>query len=198
MDARQPPAPQARLEGHRAAVLRHAVRRALHLGRDCGDPAQSVRTDLRRMIRPVFTELALFLAPFVVYAHLSGGDQGGAADAGVLAAQGARHARHLRAGPDDRQLHLSRRISPARRRARPTSRRMSRTASSCPGGRCGERAARSLKDAAGCAKARWRGCSQCSTATARRRAWSAARCATRCSASRSATSTSPPPRCRRR
>ena len=28
------------------------------------------------MIRPVFTELALFLAPFVVYAHLSGGDQG--------------------------------------------------------------------------------------------------------------------------
>ena len=46
------------------------------------------------MIRPVFTELALFLAPFVVYAHLSGGDQGRADDACVVAAEGARVARH--------------------------------------------------------------------------------------------------------
>ena len=39
-------APCARLAGHDAALLRHAVRRALHLGRDGGYLAQSVRTDL--------------------------------------------------------------------------------------------------------------------------------------------------------
>src|SRR5471032_1146949 len=39
--------------------------------------------------------------------HLSGGDQVSVADAGVVAAEGSGHARHLRAGADDRQLHLS-------------------------------------------------------------------------------------------
>ena len=48
----------------------------------------------------------------------------------------------------------------------------------------------------GCGRRRSRICSPCSTATARRRASSAARCATRCWASRSAKSTLPPPRCR--
>src|SRR5262249_21071931 len=64
----QSPVPQARLERHRAQVHRDAVRRSLHLGRDRGYPAESLRADLRRMIRPILTELALFLLPFVVYA----------------------------------------------------------------------------------------------------------------------------------
>ena len=46
MDAQQPRAAQPRLEGRRAQVLRHAVRRALHLGRDRGNSAESVRADL--------------------------------------------------------------------------------------------------------------------------------------------------------
>src|SRR4029077_658365 len=66
--AEQPSVFDARLEGHPAALLRHAVPGALHLGRDRGYPAEPVRTDLRRMIRPVLTELALFLAPFIAYA----------------------------------------------------------------------------------------------------------------------------------
>mgnify|MGYP003694111015 CR=1 FL=1 len=45
-----------------------AVRRALHLGRDRGHPAGVVRADLSRMIRPVLTEVGIFLIPFAVYA----------------------------------------------------------------------------------------------------------------------------------
>jgi len=42
----EPCAPQPRLEGCDPEVLRHALRRALHLGRDRGDFAQFVRADL--------------------------------------------------------------------------------------------------------------------------------------------------------
>ena len=59
-------APFARLEGHDAALLRDHLRRALHLGRDGWYPAESARTDLH-MIRPVFTEIALFVMPFALY-----------------------------------------------------------------------------------------------------------------------------------
>src|SRR5262249_40197733 len=50
------------------AVLCDALSRALHLGCDCGNSAQYVRADLRQMIRPIATELVLFLTPFVLYA----------------------------------------------------------------------------------------------------------------------------------
>ena len=60
-------APFARLAGHDPALLRDHLRRALHLGRDRWNPAQSARTDLS-MIRIGFTEIVLFLAPFVLYA----------------------------------------------------------------------------------------------------------------------------------
>ena len=40
------------------------------------------------MIRPVFTELALFLAPFVVYAIYLVATKAALLDAGVLAAEG--------------------------------------------------------------------------------------------------------------
>ena len=46
------------------------------------------------MIRPVLTELALFLAPFVVYAIFLVATKAALLDRGVLAAEGARHARH--------------------------------------------------------------------------------------------------------
>ena len=38
------------------------------------------------MIRPVFTEIVLFLLPFVLYARVSVGDQGRRAASGLLAA----------------------------------------------------------------------------------------------------------------
>ena len=68
---------------------------------------------------------------------------------------------------------------------RPTSRPMSRTASSCPGGWCGERAAGFLKDAAWLRDGRLARLLGVLGVTAKRRAWLAARCAMRCSASRS-------------
>ena len=40
MNVRQSPAQVARLEGHSARVFRHAVRRAIHLGRHGGNSAQ--------------------------------------------------------------------------------------------------------------------------------------------------------------
>src|SRR6476660_2214198 len=55
------------MAGHDATLLRDHIRRALHLGRDGWYPAQSLRPDLS-MIRPIFTEIALFLTPFVLYA----------------------------------------------------------------------------------------------------------------------------------
>ena len=42
----EPRAQEPRLEGRHAPLLRDAVRRALYLGRDGGDPAESVREDL--------------------------------------------------------------------------------------------------------------------------------------------------------
>ena len=42
--------------------------RALYLGRHRGHSARAVRTDMSAMIRPVLTELAIFLIPFAVYA----------------------------------------------------------------------------------------------------------------------------------
>ena len=55
-------------KGIRARLLRDSVRRPLHLGHHRGYPAESLRPDLRRMIRPIFTEIGLFLTPFVIYA----------------------------------------------------------------------------------------------------------------------------------
>ena len=62
------PAQDPRLERHCARVLRDAVRRPLHLGHHRGYFAQSLRAGLRRMIRPILTEIGLFLTPFVLYA----------------------------------------------------------------------------------------------------------------------------------
>ena len=51
MDAREPRSCNSRdWKGIERQLLRHAVRRALHLGRDRGYPAQSVRTDLSRLM----------------------------------------------------------------------------------------------------------------------------------------------------
>src|SRR5262249_18959768 len=55
------------MAGHDAALLRDHFRRALHLGCDGWYPPQPLRPDLL-MIRPIFTEIALFLTPFVLYA----------------------------------------------------------------------------------------------------------------------------------
>ena len=46
------------------------------------------------MIRPVFTELALFLAPFVIYAIFLVATKAALLTHGVLAAEGPGHARH--------------------------------------------------------------------------------------------------------
>ena len=56
-------------KGIAARILRDAVREALHLGHHRGYFAQSLRAGLRRMIRPIFTEIGLFLTPFVLYAR---------------------------------------------------------------------------------------------------------------------------------
>ena len=45
------PAPQPQLERTHASLLRNAVRRALYLGRDCGNFAQSPRANLRIVSR---------------------------------------------------------------------------------------------------------------------------------------------------
>ena len=115
-----------------SAILRDAVRRALHLGRDRRDPAQPVRTDLSRrvgrrppcgfarsprrresgydaaMIRPVLTELALFLAPFVVYAIFLWATRAGVLDPESWPLPAHRLADDRGARPDDRQLHRAR------------------------------------------------------------------------------------------
>ena len=64
----QSPAQDPRLERHSAGLLRDSLRRPLHLGHHRGYLAEPVRTDLRHMIRPIFTEIGLFLTPFVIYA----------------------------------------------------------------------------------------------------------------------------------
>ena len=139
------------------------------------------------MIRPVLTEFGFFLIPFAVYAAVSDRDAFGLLVqtswplhmVGKLVA-GLAAARH-------RQLRAVRANFPARRRVRPMFPPISRTASSCPAsrneGRMTRRACSLMR--------RWltsrpgrRACWRCSTATARRRASSAAPCATRCSDSR--------------
>ena len=59
------------------------------------------------MIRPVFTELALFLAPFVVYALYLFATKAALLTLASWPPKVLAHARHLRADPDDRQLHRS-------------------------------------------------------------------------------------------
>ena len=54
--------------GTAARLLRHPVREPLHLGHHRGYSPEPLRPGLRRMIRPVFTEIGLFLTPFVLYA----------------------------------------------------------------------------------------------------------------------------------
>ena len=147
------------------------------------------------MIRPVLTEIALFLTPFVVYAIFLW-----ATRAGVLASAGAGRCTRsawlviaalvLMIGSFVVLAHFG--------GAPPGSTYVPahiEDGEFVPGTTQVTRGAATGSMPAGCASGRSRGCSPCSIATARRRAWSAARCATRCSASRSATSTSPPPRC---
>ena len=149
------------------------------------------------MIRPVLTEIALFLAPFVVYAVFLW-----ATRAGVLHPDSWSPAARCLAGDrgaraDDRQLHRAGAVG-----------RLAAGLDLCSGPYRGRpvRAGRDeVTNSAAAASmphgSRRRRCATCSprsTVTARRRASSAARCATRCSASRTATSTSPPPRCRTR
>src|SRR4051794_34053456 len=55
------------MAGHDADLLCDPVRRALYLGRDGRYLPQPVSEDLRRMIRPVLTEILLFAAPFAAY-----------------------------------------------------------------------------------------------------------------------------------
>ena len=150
------------------------------------------------MIRPVFTEIALFLAPFVVYAIYLVATKAALLTLAswppkVLASLGI-CALVLMIGSFVYLSHFS--GAPPGSTYEPAH---VEDGKFVPGAWCGERAAaRPEGRRVAARRARWRACSRCSTATARRRAWSAARCATRCSASRSANSTSPPPRCRRR
>ena len=100
-------APFARLAGHDAALLRHHLRRALHLGRDGGYFAQSLRSDLS-MIRPVLTEVLLFLTPFVLYAVFLWATQAGVLDLNSWPLARVARARHRRAAAGARQLRLFR------------------------------------------------------------------------------------------
>ena len=166
----------------RGAAIRRGVNKAqpaCHCPsgrRSVGFRPSSLRATQHPMIRPVATEIALFLAPFVVYAIFLWATRAERAAPGVVAACDARLAHHRVARADARQLRGARALLRRRRRTRNTSRRTSRTASSSRGTRSEARGRLAR------AKARSRGSSRCSTATARRRAWSAARCATRCSA----------------
>ena len=85
------------------------------------------------MIRPVLTEIGIFLIPFAVYALFLLATRSGVLHRVVLAAARGRLAGARRAAAGHRQLRRCSRISPARRRTRPTSRRISRTAGWCPG-----------------------------------------------------------------
>ena len=60
------------------------------------------------MIRPVFTEIALFLAPFVLYAVFLWATKAGVMDLELLAAGARAIARHSSDGAGARQLHLFR------------------------------------------------------------------------------------------
>jgi len=55
------------MEKHQAGLLQDAVSGSLHLGHHCGYCENPLRPGLR-MIRPIATEIGLFLTPFVVYA----------------------------------------------------------------------------------------------------------------------------------
>ena len=88
--------------GMERVVLRDAVRRTLHLGRDRRNPARAVRADLSAMIRPAFTEVGIFLIPFAVYALFLIATRSGTAGAVVVAAASRRQAdaRFAAAGRD--------------------------------------------------------------------------------------------------
>ena len=144
------------------------------------------------MIRPVLTEFALFLAPFALYAVFLW-----ATRAGVL---------HPESWPLPTLMWLTIAalvlmvgsfIVLAQWGGEPAGFRLCAGAYRGRQARAGDDEVKLDAAVAARTAARAR-CSPCSTATARRRAWSAARCATRCSACRMATSTSPPRRCRRR
>ncbi|MGB6730873.1 MAG: DUF6111 family protein, partial [Xanthobacteraceae bacterium] len=55
------------MEGRRAGILCDPIRRSLHLGHYRGYCEEPLRPGLR-MIRPLATEIGLFLTPFVIYA----------------------------------------------------------------------------------------------------------------------------------
>ena len=137
--------------------------------------------DLRRMIRPVLTEILLFVDAVRDLRAVPVGDARGRAQAGIVAAADRRRAHHRRdrAGAD--RLLFPRAVPWRAGRAPTTFRRIWKTANSFPGsssdGDC--RPAGQCRMAE--QRARCRACWTCSTATARRRAWSAARSATRCS-----------------
>ena len=94
--------------GMERSYLRHAVCRALHLGRDRGNSARAVRADLLRMIRPVLTEIGIFLIPFAVYAVFLIATRSGLFDADVLAAAHRRQAGARLAAAGRRQLRPAR------------------------------------------------------------------------------------------
>src|SRR5262249_9045164 len=57
------------------------IRRPLHLGHHRGYLTESVRADLRDMIRPILTEIGLFLTPFAIYAAFLIATRAGVLDA---------------------------------------------------------------------------------------------------------------------
>ena len=84
------------------------------------------------MIRPVFTEIVLFVAPFVLYAVFLWATKAGVMDLEILAAVARRWLPSPRWCWCSAASSISR-ISPARRPARPTCRRIWKTANSCRG-----------------------------------------------------------------
>ena len=72
----EPRAAQPRMEGHDAHSTTRCRSASANLGRDGRHSAQPVRAGLSRMIRPVLTEIALFLAPFVALCDVPVGDAG--------------------------------------------------------------------------------------------------------------------------
>ena len=85
------------------------------------------------MIRPVLTEIALFLAPFVVYAIFLWATRGGVLHPESWTAAAPRLAADCGARADDRQLHRARARGAARRRARPMFRPMIEDGKFVPG-----------------------------------------------------------------
>ena len=184
-------------KGIDAALLRHAVRRALHLGRHRGYPAQPATNgstandpaDPHRDRAVPGAVRALRRVPVGdARRHRASGFVAAAALAGLVIA-----ALVLMVGSFMLLAKYHRRAAGLDLCAGAYRERQVRAgAEPVSAGRDLPH----LRDAPWLTRARCRACSRCSIATARRRAWSAARCATPACGSRSARSTSRPRRCR--